>query len=331
MRVALVTSSRFPEPHWQDGDLPAVASQLERLGVEVDALAWDADHVTGWCRYDALVLQSPWSMWQRLAEFRSWVQQRVNERTLLLNPPDVVALGTDKRYLVRLAAAGVPVVATTIVDNASTCTNTQLHDTLRAVFARSSPSRRTAVVKPLASGGSLGTQEFPIYELDQMTTYIQDLNNAGMAAIVQPYMQAIDVHRELDVVILDDDISHAITKAAILRPDETHRAFHPDPQPHPTLSAGQRAVILQTYHALVGLLPCGAPRPLSVRLDFVVDPDVASELVLLEIEMVAPVRFFTLFPQECQRYARSIVARIAAGAAAAGQVDRSATRTADPG
>jgi hypothetical protein len=54
-----------------------------------------------------------------------------------------------------------------------------------------------------------------------------------MGALIQPYMNSIDVHRELDVIMTNGEISHAITKAAILRPGELQHAFHPDAQPHP--------------------------------------------------------------------------------------------------
>ncbi|WP_433207279.1 hypothetical protein ACQP00_41050 [Dactylosporangium sp. CS-047395] len=56
-------------------------------------------------------------------------------------------------------------------------------------------------------------------------------------------------------------------------------------------------------------LPAGSPPPLSVRLDFILDPDAPRGMSLLEIEAVAPVKFFADFPDECDRYARAILAR----------------------
>lgn len=46
--------------------------------------------------------------------------------------------------------------------------------------------------------------------------------------------------------------------------------------------------------------------PLSVRLDFIVTPEQAPGLQLLKVEMVAPVKFFGLFPEECRRYAEAV-------------------------
>ncbi|WP_327004223.1 hypothetical protein OHA72_55805 [Dactylosporangium sp. NBC_01737] len=147
MRIALVTSGGFPEPHWHDSDLPLVAAQLRRLGAEVEAPAWDGDEAVRWDRFDALVVQSPWSMWRRLDAFPEW------------------------------------------------------------------------------------------------------------------------------------------------------------------WTGQQRAVVEEAYAALCGLLPEAAPTPLSVRLDFIVDPAAARGLLLLEVEMVAPVKFFGLFPEQCARYAEAVVSR----------------------
>lgn len=300
MRIALVTSAGFPEPRWHDSDLPLLAAQLRRLGVEVEAPEWDGAGPVRWQRFDALVVQSPWSMWRRLAAFRQWVADRQGEGALLLNPAEVLLLGSDKRYLAGLAAAGVPVVPTAVYDAGVTAA--ELADILP------DQARRTLVVKPVASGGALDTQEFG--DVAAAARYVAWLNEGGSAAIVQPYIEAIDTHRELGVLTLEGRVSHAITKAAILRPGDAERAFHPDPRPHLDWTGQQRAVVEEAYAALCGLLPEAAPTPLSVRLDFIVDPAAARGLLLLEVELVAPVKFFGLFPAACERYAAAIVSRV---------------------
>jgi hypothetical protein len=56
------------------------------------------------------------------------------------------------------------------------------------------------------------------------------------------------------------------------------------------------------------LRPAGVPPVLSVRMDFLIDPDAAPGLFLLEVECVAPVKFFPLFPDRAADYARLILA-----------------------
>jgi hypothetical protein len=303
----MVTSERFPETHWRDQDLPLVLQALERLGAAVDVVAWDAESAVRWAAYDTLVMQSPWSMWTRLADFRAWVAARVVEGAHLLNPAGVLSLGMTKQYLGQLAGLGVATVPTVFVRGH----DDRLRQRLAAVFPDSA-ARRSIVVKPESSGGALGAREFSFSEIDAAVAQVRAFGAAGVGALVQPYMNAIDTHRELGVIVTGGEISHAITKAAILRPNDDHHAFHPDARPYGELTAARRAVVMNAYRRVVEILPRETPEPLSIRLDFVLDPSTESELLLLEAETVAPVRFFPLFPAECQAYARQIVDRTAA-------------------
>ncbi len=298
MRTALVTSRAFPHPGWRDVDTPVLAAELTGRGAEVDVVTWDGGERVAWHAYDAVVLQSPWSMWTALTAFAEWLRAREDDGTRLLNPPDAVVLGSDKRYLPRLAAAGVPVVPTTLVEEPDP-------GQLLALFPPPEAPRPTLVVKPVASGGALGAREFTVGELPALVERIRELGTA----IVQPYQPAIDAHRELGVVTLDGSISHAVTKASLLRPGQPVVEPHPDPQPYAGLTAQQERVVHQTYAALRKML---INEPLSVRLDFVVDPASPSGLLLLEAEMVAPVKFLPFFPAQCANLAEAIIARAAA-------------------
>src|SRR5690242_8716918 len=104
MRIGLVTSLSFPRPEWRDADSPLVRQHLD-----AEMVAWD-DPGQDWSGFDALVLQSPWSMWEKLDEFARWLDDRAG--TPMLNPPDVVRLGSDKRYLAAVEGA-VPTVFVT--------------------------------------------------------------------------------------------------------------------------------------------------------------------------------------------------------------------------
>ncbi|BCJ52526.1 hypothetical protein Asp14428_40010 [Actinoplanes sp. NBRC 14428] len=298
MRIALVTSRGFPDPLWRDADSPLVARELRDRGATPEIVNWDGGERVEWAGYDAVVLQSPWSMWNNLSAFDEWLWARELDGTRLLNPLDAIALGSNKRYLSRLGDAGVPIVPTTLVERPDP-------DALRDLFRTVDAARPTVVAKPIAAGGTLGAREFTVEQVPALAAYLRELGTA----IVQPYVTAIDTHRELGVVTLDGAISHAVTKAAILRPGDQARAFHPDPQPYPGLTAQQERVIRQSYHELRNLL---SNEPLSVRLDFIIDPASPSGLLLLEVEMVAPVKFFPLFPAQCAHYAEAIIARASA-------------------
>ncbi|MGX6600885.1 ATP-grasp domain-containing protein [Micromonosporaceae bacterium Da 78-11] len=303
MRVALVTSERLPEDHWRDIDAGPLTAGLARLGVQVEQKPWDSAD-DDWTSYDVLVMQSPWSMWLRMDDFRSWLAARDGQGCRMLNPADVVRLGSDKRYLHGLAEAGVTTVPTSLFEQ--TATADDLRRGILAAFPPAVAHRRTVVVKPVSSGGALGIREFPVDRVDAAVEHAQALIGTGSAAIVQPYVEAIDRYRELAVVVLNGRISHAITKAAILRPGEARRAFHPDPRPY-DLTPGQATVVLRAYQAFLGLRVPGKPAVFAVRLDFLIDPGVAPGLSLLEVEAVAPVKFLPMFPHRVPDFAAAIV------------------------
>ncbi|WP_433824687.1 hypothetical protein ACQP2E_21330 [Actinoplanes sp. CA-015351] len=296
MRVALVTSERMPQDNWHDADSALLAAELARLGVAVGTPAWE--NGDGWADYDVLVLQSPWSMWRKLAEFDQWLAEREAGGSRMLNPPDVLRIGSSKRYLTTLAEAGVVTVPTTII-------GPDAREQILCAYPGKSASRRTVVIKPLSSGGALDTREFTAERLEEAVAHAAYLIDSGAGALVQPYVEAIDTHRELGILTLRGELSHAITKRAILRPGSDEREFHPDPLPH-QLTAAQAAVAERAYQAFLGLRPDGAAPLLSVRLDFLIDPETEPGLLLLEVEAVAPVKFFTLHRERAAAFARAV-------------------------
>ena len=102
--VALVTCSALPEV---DPDEQLVLEPLRRRRIEPVAAAWD-DPAVDWAAFDLVVIRSTWDYPTRRPEFIAWAQSVPR----LVNPADVVAWNTDKRYLRDLTDAGLPVVTT---------------------------------------------------------------------------------------------------------------------------------------------------------------------------------------------------------------------------
>ena len=64
-------------------------------------------------RYDLVVIRSPWDYVPRLSEYRRWLEA-MDQLGTLRNPAAVVEWNIDKRYLLELGGAGVPVIPTRI-------------------------------------------------------------------------------------------------------------------------------------------------------------------------------------------------------------------------
>lgn len=288
-RIALVTAIVSAA---LDDDLPPLLDACARAGLVAEVRAWD-DATVSWARYDAVVLRSPWDYHLHRDAFLHWCA-RVACTTRLLNPLEVVRWNTDKRYLADLEAAGVPVVPTRFV--APDAEPLPAIDAFLAAF----PDTAEVVVKPTVSAGSRDTQRYRRDQALAAANHIGTLLDAGRDAMLQPYLDAVDVRGETALLYFDGIFSHAIRKAALLRPDESGldhttvpeaiAARTPDAD---ELRAGE--AVLAALHARTG-----GPLP-YVRIDLIRDADGAPRL--LELELTEPSLFFAQAPEAADRFA----------------------------
>src|SRR5215213_5753384 len=106
-RVALATCRELPT---LDADDARLLGLLALHGLAAAPAVWD-DPAVDWSGFDLIVLRSTWDYPKRPAAFLAWVDRLPR----VLNPAPVVRWNADKRYLLDLAAAGVPVIPTTVV------------------------------------------------------------------------------------------------------------------------------------------------------------------------------------------------------------------------
>ena len=188
-RIVLASCAAMPEG---DSDDDGLVRALRDRGLHVRWLPWD-DPAT--LDADLVVLRAAWDYSERLDEFLHWAG-RVRH---LVNPPELVRWNTDKRYLLELAADGLPIVPT------------QYFDVGEAVRIGTGE----VVVKPAVGAGSVGAQRF--VDAAAATAHAVGLQRAGRAVLVQPYDPRIAVG-ETALVFINGKPSHAFTKGPILPP-----------------------------------------------------------------------------------------------------------------
>ena len=190
-RIVLAGCRQLPDGDGDDGELVAA---LRGRGLHAHWLAWD-DPAT--LRADLVILRATWDYVERLDEFLAWTRRVRN----LLNAPQAVAWNTDKRYLVDLAAAGVPTVP-------------------GEVFAPGEkvrlPSAREVVVKPNVGAGAVGARRFT--DRAAARAYAAALQSHGRTVLVQTYDARVDRDGETALVFLAGRQSHAFVKRAMLPP-----------------------------------------------------------------------------------------------------------------
>lgn len=290
-RIAFVTAIASAS---LDEDMPPLLAACDRAGLAAEVRAWDDDTVS-WARYDAVVLRSPWDYHLRREAFLHWCD-RVAGATRLLNPPEVVRWNTDKRYLADLEAAGVAVVPTRFV--APDAEPLPAVDEAFAAFAAAE-----IVVKPTVSAGSHDTQRYRRTQGLAAANHVGTLLDAGRDAMLQPYLDAVDVRGETALLYFDGVFSHAIRKAALLRPDATGLDYTalPDAIAARTPDDDERRAgeaVLAALHARTGA-------PLTyVRIDLIRDADGAPRL--LELELTEPSLFFAQAPDAADRFVAAL-------------------------
>ena len=111
-RIALATGKAWPDLAEDDHFL---VRALKDRGWVVRVEVWDSPGVD-WARYDVVLIRSCWDYHLKAREFLEWTSALERDGTALWNAPAVVEWNHHKRYLLELAAAGIPVVPTCLVN-----------------------------------------------------------------------------------------------------------------------------------------------------------------------------------------------------------------------
>lgn len=288
MRIAIATARHA---RGTDDDEALLLPALARAGATVELLDWD-DPTADWGAFDLVVLRSTWDYTSRHEQFLAWAE-RVAAVTRLRNHPDVLRWNTDKTYLTDLAAAGVPVVPTTV---------------LRPGDEVTLPTDGEFVVKPTVSAGSRDTARYRAADPAPAADHARRLLDSGRAVLVQPYQSAVDDDGETALVFLGGSFSHAARKGPLLTADGaiTDKLFALEQMSPRTATARQIAVAEQALAAV----PV-AGELLYARVDLLPGPD--GDPLLLELELVEPSLFL---PQAPDGTADRLAALITAAARA---------------
>ena len=271
-----------------DPDEPLLLDALTRSGLAATPVAWD-DPGVDWASFDLVVLRSTWDYAERREEFLAWLDAAAT-RTRVENPPAVVRVNTDKRYLTDLSAAGVAVVPTSFVGPAE---------------AVDLPAAEPFVVKPAVSAGSRDTLRCAAGERERPAALARRLHAEGRTVMIQPYVTSVDDRGETAMCYLGGAFTHAIAKGPILAPGsdvidglyapEDLAPRRPSPEEHEVAEAALTAL--------------GAHGLLYARVDLVADDDGAP--MVLEVELTEPSLFLREVPGAAARFASAIADRLA--------------------
>jgi len=280
MDVALVSCLRLSEP---DPDAAPLAAALAAAGLDAAVVAWD-DPAASWSA-PLTVLRSAWNYPDDRDGFLQW-GRRVAATSDLWNPLPVISWNSHKRYLLDLAAAGVPVTPTEILTRGS---DRSLADVQAATGWTS------VVVKPAISTSSWLTMRIGPDDRDRGERHLRRLV-ANRETLVQPYLPSVEGHGERALVWIDGTLTHAVRK---------HPRWHGEDE-----AVTGEAVPITPAEAEVAnraLAVIGDPLMYG-RVDVAPGPD--GSPVVMELELVEPSLYFDQSEEALDRFVAAILARL---------------------
>lgn len=271
MKLRVATCTRLPE---LDADEAELMAALADAGIEASLAAWDAPDVD-WDAAVPTIVRSTWNYARQLDPFLEWVD-RAARAAPLWNPPDVIRGNVRKRYLLALAARGVPVVPTQLVT--------------RGAAAAAVLPDGPLVIKPEVGAGSLDARAFGPEARDQAHAHLAAITSRS-DALVQPYVASVDGYGERSLVWIDGELTHAMRKTPRFVGD-AERVEGPFP-----IADDERAV------ADAALAPF-ATRILYGRVDLARDAN--GQPMVMELELVEPSLFLKRHPPALARFVGAV-------------------------
>ena len=284
--VVLVTgrTMRVPDP-----ESHLLEAALRELGIDVETHPWGG--TIPWSTVPLVVVRSPWDYISAHTDFLAWARS-VAAVTQLTNPVDVIEWNVHKSYLLDLAQAGVPTVATVLVPR-------QASDAEQA--AALGAFAGAVVVKPAVSVGAIGTLR-TIGSSAEASAHLASLVAVG-DALVQPFASSVVSAGESSLIYFGGVFSHAVRKIPAAG-DFRVQVFHGGSVVVHTPSAGE----LRVGAAALAL----TPSPTSyARVDLV---PVAGEPAVMELEVIEPQLFLGHHPDAPAVFAQHLAALLNGGA-----------------
>lgn len=225
------------------------------------------------------LIGTAWDYTRHPAEFLARLEELETAGVQVCNPPAVVRWNSDKHYLEELAAAGAPAIPTLWHDNPGAA---DIFD----AFNHFGCDR--VVVKRRVGAGAVGQFSFTRGEPVPADWRM------GHAAMIQPFLPAIQSEGELSLIFVGGVFSHALWKRAV-----------PGDYRIQSLYGGTEHAVVPDGHdlaraaAVMEMLPFDQA-PLYARIDMVRGLD--GELALIEAELIEPY----LYPEQDARFGRRL-------------------------
>ncbi|HEY0733506.1 MAG TPA: hypothetical protein VGD69_01260 [Herpetosiphonaceae bacterium] len=275
------------EPQGTADDL-LVAEVLRPMGIDVVPVVWD-DASVDLRQIEAMITRSCWDYHLKPGQFLAWVDTLDRSGIRLFNSSTIIKWNFDKHYLQDLAAHGVAIPQTIWIEPG---TSADLETILRE------HDLADVVIKPTISLSAYQTWRISADEARaHQEAFAQLAAERGM--MIQAFIPEVTTSGELSLMFFGKVYSHAVYK----RPRKDDFRVQADFGGTREIDAPPQHVIAQAQ-AIVDLID----EPLLfARVDGI---EVDGRLVLMELELIDPLLFFSYDPAAAQRFAATIAQAI---------------------
>ncbi len=279
---SFVTYAGLPD---LDPDDRLVHDALVKRGIRADAVVWD-DPSVDWSRAGICIIRSTWDYHLHLAEFDAWTE-RVAALTPLWNPPSLVRWNIRKTYLKELEKRGVAIVPTAWLARGQ-------HANLAELMREH--AWQDVVIKPTVGLATYGTHRV-LDTSDGLRAGQKHLDRLLQQhdAMVQPYMLSVEDYGERALVFISGEFTHSVRKTAFQ-------------QLLPAGEAGETLVDAVDDEVELGMsiMHLLDHPSLYARVDVVRDGDRKARLI--ELELVEPSLFFSLYRPAARKFTEALCA-----------------------
>ena len=261
--------TRRPDAFEHDLYLDAVRAGLGTRGTVTD-IDWRAP-LERLAQFDLAILGTPWDYTEAKDEFLARLGELAAAGVVVCNPLEVVRWNADKLYLKELAQRGAVTIPTLWPERAGPTE-------IQAAFEHFGADR--VVVKRRVGAGAIGQESFTRDNPPPADWSIDQ------AAMIQPFLPAIQTEGEQSFIFIDGQLSHCLlkrAKAGDYRIQTLYGGVELPLDPAPADRAAAEAVL--------ALLPF-AQSPLYARIDMVRLED--GRLAVIEAELIEPY----LYPEQ---------------------------------
>jgi glutathione synthase/RimK-type ligase-like ATP-grasp enzyme len=289
--IAILTAKKFYDPLNPDWYVKQVLQEdnillttLQKKGLKVVRTYWD-NPCFDFADTKITLFRTIWDYFHRFNEFSVWLKNTEN-KTRLMNPPELLFWNIDKHYLYDLSLKGINIPQTIFIKK-------EENKTLNRLFLDS--GFKEAILKPAISGAGRHTyklSEANLVKYDQI--FKQLIKNEDM--LLQEYQYNITKYGEIAIILFNGKYSHSVLKTAkqgdFRVQDDFGGSVRLYKPTHEEIDFAEKAISACTT------------LPLYARVDIMRDNN--NNPVLGELELIEPELWFRFHPPAAEMMADAI-------------------------